>query len=90
MSDNHLIAAPVAQPTLVGETLPVPTPEQEQAADRLFAPAEEHHAAADLLGMVAATQLLQDLAIETFRRSERRNNEAEELELNAGPDAEGE
>jgi hypothetical protein len=71
MSDNPLVAAPVIHQEPAGETLPVPTPAQEQAADQVFARAEEHHAAADLIGMVAATQLLHDLAIETFRRVER-------------------
>jgi hypothetical protein len=78
MSDNPLVAAPVVQQQEpAGDILPVPTPEQERAADRLFTGAEERHPALDLLGMVAATQLLRDLAIETFRRSERQELEEE-------------
>jgi hypothetical protein len=81
MSDNPLVAAPVLRQEPVGQTLPVPTPEQEQAADQLFArPEEQHHVAADLLGMVAATQLLHDLAIESFRRVERSQHLKEEPE----------
>jgi hypothetical protein len=69
---------------VAGDTLPVPTPEQERAADQLFARPEEHHAALDLLGMVASVQFLHDLANETFRRAE---NERDEPELRQEPDA---
>jgi hypothetical protein len=86
MSDNPLVAAPVIPPAPHGETLPPPTPEQEHAADQLFARPEEHHAALDLLGMVAATQLLHDLAIETFRRHERPEVALEEEEPSVEPD----
>jgi hypothetical protein len=62
MSDNPLVAAPVVvQPAPAGDTLPIPTPEQERTSDQLFAQSEERHAAADLIGMVAAVQFLHDL-----------------------------
>ncbi len=70
MSDNPLVAAPLTQPAPAGETLPAPTPEQEKAADQVFVQTEERNAAADLLGVVAAAQLLHDLAAETFQRHE--------------------
>jgi hypothetical protein len=81
MPDNplvapHVVVAPAAP--VAGDTLPVPTPEQERAADQLFArPEEQHHAALDLLGMVASVQFLHDLANETFRRAERDRNDPE-------------
>lgn len=78
MSDNPLVAAPVIPPAPIGETLPVPTPEQELTADQLFSRSDEHHVAADLLGMVAATHLLHDLAVDTFCRSHRQEEDDQE------------
>jgi hypothetical protein len=79
MSDNPLVAVAVVDREPAGESLPVPTPEQEKAADQLFArPVVEHHAAAELLGMVASVQFLQDLAGEVFRRNSREDIEPEE------------
>jgi hypothetical protein len=84
MPENPLVALHVVPPAPVaGDTLPVPTPEQERAADQLFARPEEHHAALELLGMVASVQFLHDLASETFRRAE---NERNELDLQREPD----
>jgi hypothetical protein len=85
MTDNPIVAPHVvAQPEAVaGETLPVPTPEQERAADQLFARPEQHHAALDLLGMVASVQFLHDMASETFRRA---HNQREQPELRKEPD----
>jgi hypothetical protein len=77
MSNNPLVAAPVIPAEPIGEVQPAPTPEQERAADQLFARPEAHNVALDLVGMVAATQLLHDLAIETFRRSERPETDPE-------------
>jgi len=69
MSDNPLVAAPVVvQPPAAGDTLPPPTPQQEQTSDQVFARSEERHAALDLLGIVAAAQLLHDLGRDACRR----------------------
>ena len=70
MSDNPLIYTPAAEPALKGETLPVPTPEQEKVADQLFGQPEQRHVAVDLVGLVGAAHLLHDLATETFHGSE--------------------
>jgi hypothetical protein len=79
MPENPLVAPHLVEPPapVAGDTLPVPTPEQERAADQLFARPEEHHAALDLLGMVASVQFLHDLANETFRRTENERNHPE-------------
>jgi hypothetical protein len=81
MSDNPMIAVAVVDPHPAGETLPVPTPEQERASDQLFAPSEEHHAAVHLLGMVASVHFLHDLAIETFKKGEKEEAESGEDRL---------
>jgi hypothetical protein len=78
MPENPLVAVAVLPPAPAGDTLPIPTPEQERAADQLFSHPEPHHAAIDLLGMVASVHFLHDLAGEMFRRSE---NEEEQPEL---------
>jgi hypothetical protein len=85
MADNPLVAPHLVTPPapVAGDTLPVPTPEQERAADQLFARPEEHHAALDLFGMVASVQFLHDLANETFRRAE---IERDDPELRQEPD----
>jgi hypothetical protein len=68
MSDNLLIAAPVVAPAHAGDSLPRPTPEQEQTADRLFATPEERHGAADLVGLAVTVHWLYDLAVDHFHR----------------------
>lgn len=69
MSDNPLVAAPVVvEPAPAGAEIPTPTPEQERTSDQLFSQAEERHAALDLIGIVAAAQLLHDLGRDACRR----------------------
>lgn len=70
MAENPLVAAPLAEPPAPGAALPTPTPEQQHNADRLFARDEERHGALDLLGMVAAAQLLHDVATDHFHNAE--------------------
>jgi hypothetical protein len=78
MSDNPLVAAPVVvQPPAAGEALPIPTPEQERTSDQLFTQAEHRHAALDLLGIVAAAQLLHDLGRDACRSEGREEEDAE-------------
>jgi hypothetical protein len=89
MSDNPLVAVAVIPPAPAGDTLPVPTPEQQQTADMLFSRPEDqqqHHVAAELLGMVASVQFLHDMANETFRRSEQALRDEELEELPVPPD----
>jgi hypothetical protein len=69
MSDNPVIAVAVVEQQPAGESVPVPTPEQEHRADEVFSRPVEHHAAVNLLGMVASVQVLHDLAGEIFRRN---------------------
>jgi hypothetical protein len=76
MSDNPMISVAVVDQQPAGESLPAPTPEQEHRADQAFERPIEHHAAVDLLGMVASVQVLHDLAGEIFRQKDR--EEAEE------------
>jgi hypothetical protein len=90
VSDNPLVAAPSTQPSPAGETLPAPTPEQEKAADQLFVQTEQRNAAADLLGMVAAAQLLHDLAAETFQRREEEQSHLARQQPKLPPDGEEE
>ncbi len=87
MSDNPLVAAPVVQPAPAGETLPVPTPDQQQVSDQVFAQSEERHAAANLIGMIGAVHLLHDLAADAFRRPARTEEDspAEEEEPRRDP-----
>jgi hypothetical protein len=78
MSDNPLVAAPeVVQPPAAGDTLPAPTPEQQRTSDQLFAQSEQRHAAMDLLGIVAAAQLLHDLGRDACRREGREEEDSE-------------
>ena len=81
MSDNPLIAVAVADQEPAGVALPVPTPEQERTADQVFTRPVEHHAAFELLGMVASVQFLHELAGEMFRKSKQ-----EELEPDGAPE----
>jgi hypothetical protein len=86
MPESPFIALPVADREPAGESLPVPTPEQERAADQLFVRPVEHHAAAELLGMVASVQFLHDLANEMFRRKSQDETEADERPELARPE----
>jgi hypothetical protein len=89
MSDNPIIAVAVVDNVPAGESLPVPTPEQEQRADQVFSHPVEHHPAAELLGMVASVQVLHDLAGEIFRRDEQEEiDESADAELSKPDSAE--
>lgn len=58
-------------------TLPAPTAEQAQAADRVFSAATQPNHLATLLGVATSFMLLRDLAVDTFDTSGE-DDEAEE------------
>jgi hypothetical protein len=77
---------PSPEPPAAGEsTLPAPTAEQAQAADRVFTVPSQHHPAATLLGVLASALLLRDVAVDTVDTSG--DEEEAEKELDENKDA---
>ncbi|MGH7173427.1 MAG: hypothetical protein ACRELF_03060 [Gemmataceae bacterium] len=69
----RVVAAETATPALEmpsGEaTLPAPTAEQAQSADRVFAAPTAPHPVSSMFGIAASILLLRDVAIDTFDTS---------------------
>jgi hypothetical protein len=71
------VARPSAEPP--GEaTLPTPTADQVQTADRVFSDSAAQHPFATLLGVAASVGLLRDIALDTFDTSGEEDEDEEE------------
>lgn len=71
-------ASVTAEPSLGESTLPAPTSQQMETADRVFSDSTPPHPLATLFAVATSVGLLRDVAVDTFDTTGEEDEEAEE------------